>query len=412
MLFQYLIFLGQSGRFAEALGHAGHLIETYGAEGETFQQALTITAVGRCWAARAGHLDESLAYARQFRAIADEQGDVRLKAWRAMEGEPYFYLGRWDDVLSATGESLPLAWEIGEATPITFGSSWRGLAALKVGRLDEARRVLDRALTFATSRQDTSAFSLAYLTQVRALLHLAEGQLDDALTLARKAIEFGVQSRFRLELGAAQRVLGQVLEASGDREQAGAALAQSLETFEEIQSLPELGQTLLAYGRFKLRDDAAEGRRLIARAHDIFARIGAVGWVAEAAAAPSSSTLVADDQLGDRDSCPELLHQLVGIVLDPDRVPVERRRMHPRLSFLGGREVVDLQLDAVAVGVPVVHRGRGPVVHAEERTDAAIPEPDVGVQQLAHRSVGERDVMQTGLLDGLGAELDFRTGAR
>jgi hypothetical protein len=29
-------------------------------------------------------------------------------------------------------------------------------------------------------------------------------------------------------------VLGQVLEASGDRGQAGAALAQSLETFEEI----------------------------------------------------------------------------------------------------------------------------------------------------------------------------------
>ena len=132
----------------------------------------------------------------------------------------------------------------------------------------------------------TVPFALAYLTQARALLHLAEGQLDDALTLARKAIEFGVQSRFRLELGAAQRVLGQVLEASGDREQAGAALAQSLETFEEIQSLPELGQTLLAYGRFKLVDDAAEGRRLIARARGIFARIGAVGWVAEADTAP------------------------------------------------------------------------------------------------------------------------------
>jgi tetratricopeptide (TPR) repeat protein len=242
---------------------------------------LTITSIGRCWAARAGHLDESLAYARGFRTIADEQGDARLRAWRAMEGEPYFYLGLWDQALSATGESLPLAWEIGEDGPIVFGSSWRGLAALKVGRLDEARRVLDRALTYAASRHNTTAFSLAYLTQVRALLHLAEGQLDDAVTLARQAIEFGAQSRFRLELGAAQRVLGQVLEASGDREQAGAALAQSLETFEEIQSLPELGQTLLAYGRFKLADEAAEGRRLIARARDIFVRIGAVGWVAE-----------------------------------------------------------------------------------------------------------------------------------
>jgi class 3 adenylate cyclase len=288
-LFRYLIFLGQVGRYAEALAHAGHLIETYGAEGETFQQALTITAVGRCWAARAGHMDESLAFARRFRTIADEQGDARLKAWRVMEGEPYFYLGAWDEVLRVTGESLPFAWEIGEHDPVVFGSSWRGLAALKVGRLDEARRVLDRALTFTTSRQSlTSLFGLAYLTQARALLHLAEGQLDDALVSARKAIEFGVQSRFRLELGAAQRVLGQVLEATGDREQAGAALTQSLEAFEEIQSLPELGQTLLAYGRFKLADDAVEGRRLIARARDIFARIGAVGWVSEAAAAPAS----------------------------------------------------------------------------------------------------------------------------
>jgi len=31
--------------------------------------------------------------------------------------------------------------------------------------------VLDRALTLATSRQNTSAFALAYLTQGRALLH-------------------------------------------------------------------------------------------------------------------------------------------------------------------------------------------------------------------------------------------------
>ena len=254
VLFQYLIFLGQSGRYAEALGHAGHLIETYGAEGQTFQQALTITAVGRCWAARAGHLDESLAYARQFRAIADEQGDTRLRAWRAMEGEPYFYLGHWDEVLSATGESLPLAWEIGEDSPIVFGSSWRGLAALKVGRLDEARRVLDRALTYAGSRHNTTAFSLAYLTQVRALLHPTEGQLDDAVTLARQAIEFGTQSRFRLELGAAQRVL-QVLDARRSRAGRRGPGAEPRDVRGDPVA-PRAGQTLLAYGRFKLADDS------------------------------------------------------------------------------------------------------------------------------------------------------------
>lgn len=285
VLFWYLIYLGQVGRYAEALAHAGHLIETYGAEGLRFQQALTVTAVGRCWAARAGHMDESLAYARRFREMAGEQGDTRLKAWRVMEAEPYFYLGAWDEVMRVTDESLPLAWEIGEHSPVVFASSWRALAALKAGRIDEARRVLDRAAAFATSHPLTTPFARTYIIQVRALLHLAEGRLDEALAAARQAIELAVQSRFRLEQGAAHRVLGQVLDAAGEREQASAALAKSLEIFEEIQSLPELGQTLLAYGRYKLSDESADARRLIARARDIFTRIGAIGWVAEADAA-------------------------------------------------------------------------------------------------------------------------------
>ena len=137
----------------------------------------------------------------------------------------------------------------------------------------------------ATSRRRLVPFALAYITQARALLHLADRELDNALTCARKAFEFGIESRCRLEQGAAKRVLGEVLEALGEHEQGGAALTNSLETFEEIQSLPELGQTLLSYGRFKLADDPAEGRRLLERARDVFARIGAEGWVEETDAA-------------------------------------------------------------------------------------------------------------------------------
>lgn len=58
-------------------------------------------------------------------------------------------------------------------------------------------------------------FALAYVRQARALVHLADGQLAKALTAARTAIESAVQSRFRLELGAAQRVLGHETRGSG-----------------------------------------------------------------------------------------------------------------------------------------------------------------------------------------------------
>jgi tetratricopeptide (TPR) repeat protein len=76
-------------------------------------------------------------------------------------------------------------------------------------------------------------------------------------------------------------VLGQIHEAAGNREEAEAAYRRSLEILEAVKSPPELGQTLLAYGRFKLAEDPSRGRRLIEQARDIFGDIGATGWTAE-----------------------------------------------------------------------------------------------------------------------------------
>jgi hypothetical protein len=68
----------------------------------------------------------------------------------------------------------------------------------------------------------------------------------------------------------------------GSREESEGAYRRSLEILEGIQSLPEQGQTLLAYGRFQLADDPETGRTLIGRARAVFARIDATGWVMEA----------------------------------------------------------------------------------------------------------------------------------
>jgi tetratricopeptide (TPR) repeat protein len=103
----------------------------------------------------------------------------------------------------------------------------------------------------------------------------------ERLARARMAVELAEQSQFRLEIGASYRALGMAHEARGEREEAERAYRRSLEILEDDRPRPELGQTLLAYGRFK-RADAAEGRRPLERAHALFATIGATGWVAEA----------------------------------------------------------------------------------------------------------------------------------
>jgi hypothetical protein len=94
-------------------------------------------------------------------------------------------------------------------------------------------------------------------------------------------------SHIRLEQGAANRVLGQVHEAMGSREEADAAFRLSVQILGEIESRPELAQTLLAYGCFKAGDDPAGGRTLIERALSLFEEIGATGWINEARAALS-----------------------------------------------------------------------------------------------------------------------------
>jgi hypothetical protein len=71
----------------------------------------------------------------------------------------------------------------------------------------------------------------------------------------------------------------------GDRAEADAAFRRSIEVLEEIQSRPELAQTLLAYGRFRRGDNTLEDRALIERALGLFEEMNATGWIAEARAA-------------------------------------------------------------------------------------------------------------------------------
>jgi hypothetical protein len=71
----------------------------------------------------------------------------------------------------------------------------------------------------------------------------------------------------------------------GDRAEADAAFRRSIEVLEEIQSRPELAQTLLAYGRFRRGDNTLENRALIERALRLFEQMSATGWIEEARAA-------------------------------------------------------------------------------------------------------------------------------
>jgi tetratricopeptide (TPR) repeat protein len=236
---------------------------------------------GRCYSSRAGRIDDALQYAARAREIGEALGDSQLRAWRAMEAEPYLYRGQWAEAARVAEENLPVALEIGEWDVVLFASGFLGMAYVKLGRLEEAKRVLDRAAREAGVRPGF-AYPRSFVQIAVAQLHLALGEPARAVEAARQALALAESGGFRLEQGAAQRALGEALDALGSREDAHDAFVKSREILEAIQSNPEVAQTLLAQGRFLIKKDRAAGRAEIARALTLFEQMGAMGWIEEA----------------------------------------------------------------------------------------------------------------------------------
>ena len=277
-------YLGQRGRYEDSNIHTDRTIEIYGKLGEETLQGLALAGEGRCYSARSGRLGDSLRYAKRVREMAKSSDDLQLKAWIAMESEPLMYKGLWEEAVEVAQENLPVAFEIGEWTAVLFASAWSAFACIKLGRLEDARRLLDEALAGVEQRNGYD-YPRAYLEMVAAQLHLTHGETEKALIAARMALEFAEPGGYLLEQGAAHRTLGQVYETGSNRSQAGTAFRRSLETLGNIQSRPELAQTLLAYGRFKLEEDADEGKQLLNQALELFRQINATGWIDETHAA-------------------------------------------------------------------------------------------------------------------------------
>ena len=154
---------------------------------------------GRCYSARAGKLDQALLFARQARSVADELDDPELQAWTAMEAEPLYYRGLWDEAIRTAEKALPVAWEIREWAVVLFSSAWLALACLKLKQLDKAQRVLERVYIKAPHL----SFSIQYAQIAYAEVQLATGRLGEALNTVRQALTVAQNCRFPLEEDAA-----------------------------------------------------------------------------------------------------------------------------------------------------------------------------------------------------------------
>ena len=162
-----------------------------------------------------------------------------------------------------------------------FASAWLGIAYLKLGRIEDATSVLQRAAREGRARTAAS-YPLAFVQTAVAQVCLARREPERAVEAAREALALAERGNFRLEQGAAHRALAMALATLGEWQQADREFRQSLEILQAIQSSPEVAQTLLAHGRLLAEQDPAARQALIQRALSQFEEMNATGWIEEA----------------------------------------------------------------------------------------------------------------------------------
>lgn len=276
----YSDFLGRLGRYDDSRSHASRAIQFYGQLGLQVQQGMALVIQGRCYSARAGKLEEAFQYAQRARQIANSVDDKLLNASLVMECEPCVYSGLWVKTIEIAERELPLALELNNWTPVLFAAAWAAKASIKLQRFDDAQRYIDQARNCTLNRANLE-FGRSYFLTAVSLLHLSRGQHTNALAAARESVELATDNNYLLELGAAKRTLGQVLAACDEQVEALDAYLESLEILNKIQSKPELAQTLLAYGKFTLKQNLESGVESLNRALALFTEMNSIGWIAE-----------------------------------------------------------------------------------------------------------------------------------
>lgn len=217
-------------------------------------------------------LEEGLALARQHHErISEAKCLMGLGVLAHLTGDSPTAIRRHE-------ETMVLAQELGDAVGAAAVRRHLGMHYLRRGRVEEAEREMRAA--YALYRQhaaDEPAFILRGLAEVL----LARGDLLAAADHAERALA-AIAPEDPIGLATYGATLGRVRAAQGRGEEAEELFRRSLELLEKSEYRVDLALTLFKYGEaLGLLGREAEGRQVLQRARQLFAQMGAGGFVQE-----------------------------------------------------------------------------------------------------------------------------------
>ena len=197
--------------------------------------------------------EENLAAAEHLaREMEERQPLVRI---HLAQGNLHLRRHRWKEAEALYAEARRVSEKEGYGREAILALEFLGEMRMEQGRLDEASRVLEQALTEARELApggDLVNETLRRLAEVR----LAQDRPQEALEFAKEAASSASRIGDRYEEAVALRGVGLAMMRVGRREEGERLLRMSLDALGDIGESYQKGRTHLDYGRFL----AAEAR--------------------------------------------------------------------------------------------------------------------------------------------------------
>ncbi|HOU12208.1 MAG TPA: tetratricopeptide repeat protein [Anaerolineae bacterium] len=260
---------------AAAIDHFQQAFTLYERAGDISGQAKSHNLIANAYI-ETGQWREADYHYRQARAIFEQIGDVYNGAFSDNNlGEIALYQGRLDEALTFYRQALRALEQIGGSTYVL------GVLHMNLGHVFVRRGEIDKAFQELLTAQEhfEQAQARDFLPELHrhyAEAYLAVGDLEDAESQARRALDLSQELEQRSEEGYGLRVLGRILNAQGHSADAETYLKRSLDILDDMGDNYQKAQTQLSLAQlYAQHNNFLDAQAALAACMPVFEGLGA-----------------------------------------------------------------------------------------------------------------------------------------
>ena len=235
--------------------------------------ALTMLSCAHVWA---GSHDDALDTGRRALAIGEQMKDERRIAWATiMLGWRLFEIGELDEVVYQFGKARSLAEKVGDVQALTWIRILDTVYAAHVGDTDNMIGDLQEVIRLGAQASiflPEIAFGITRLCE-----HLLRaGKNKEAFETCQQGFDVAEKLSSRITYGYVSMVMGELHATPEyrDLDRAHERLIGSMEAFEEVGAIQNLGRAHLARARVYLGDGDTRASEEASKAREVFAQTG------------------------------------------------------------------------------------------------------------------------------------------